>query len=195
MENTVPQSEDPIVLGDVVWRTTIPVADTSLYCITPDEAAFFKSQTGIDNDEDLKRHVLEVQAKAYKASQSDRTSPQSYTSNPTECRLHHILVSMVLPFCGTFGQHMHRTYSVTMPRLNVSTYSVYEHILKLGRERPNAILLDIGCCCASKYYVYVFFDDNEIFSVGVDSRKVASDGFPAENIISSDINNGNMLPL
>jgi len=71
---------------------------------------------------------------------------------------------------------------------------MYEHILKLGRERPNAILLDIGCCCASKYCGSIFFGDNKIRLVGVDSRKAASDGFPAENIISSDINDGNMLP-
>lgn len=48
---------------------------------------------------------------------------------------------------------------------------MYEHILKLGRERPDAVLLDLGCC------------------FGVDARKAAADGFPAKNIIASDINN------
>jgi len=94
MENTAHDLEDSKLLGDVVYpAATIPPADPSLYCVTPDEAVFFKTQTGIDDDEDLKRHVLEVQAKAYEASQSDSTSSRSYTSNPAACRLHHILVS------------------------------------------------------------------------------------------------------
>ncbi|KAI6114482.1 hypothetical protein F5141DRAFT_1270925 [Pisolithus sp. B1] len=42
-------------------------------------------------------------------------------------------------------------------------------ILDIGRERPDAIFLDLGCC----------------FSV--DLRKLAFDGFPARGIISSDI--------
>jgi len=59
----------------------------------------------------------------------------------------------------------------TFLRLNTSSYPVYEHILKLGRERPNAVLLDIGCC------------------FGTDARSAAADGFPVENIITSDICN------
>ncbi|OJA11895.1 hypothetical protein AZE42_12380 [Rhizopogon vesiculosus] len=30
--------------------------------------------------------------------------------------------------------------------------------------------------------------------IGVDSRRAAADGFPMENIIASDINNGNTFP-
>jgi hypothetical protein len=68
---------------------------------------------------------------------------------------------------------------------------MYEHILKLGRERPGAVLLDIGCCCASKYHVVALILNS--FSVSVDARRAAADGFPMENIIASDINNGNTL--
>ncbi|KAG1747269.1 uncharacterized protein EDB91DRAFT_1036017, partial [Suillus paluster] len=99
--------------------------DTSLYSLSAEQAAFFKTQIGIDDDEDLKRHILEVQAKAYIANHSQRTS-----------------------------------------HLNLSNFAVYEHILKLGRECPNAIFLDIGCC------------------FGVDA---ATDGFSVKNIIASDI--------
>jgi hypothetical protein len=64
------------LLGDVTFQTaSIPAADTSLYSLTSEEAAFFKAQTGIDDDEDLKRHILEVQAKAYKVNHMQRTSP------------------------------------------------------------------------------------------------------------------------
>jgi len=36
-----------------------------LYDIHPEEAAFFKQQTGIQDDELLKQHIIQVQAKAY----------------------------------------------------------------------------------------------------------------------------------
>ncbi|KAG2146167.1 uncharacterized protein EDB93DRAFT_1286561 [Suillus bovinus] len=125
-----------MTLGDITFQTSsVPTVDASLYNLSPAQAAFFKSQTGIDNDEDLKRHILEVQAKAYKIA-------------PYPC-IH------------GFG----------FLRLNLSNFPVYKHILKLGRERPNAVLLDIGCC------------------FGVDARKAAADGFPAKNIIASDIVN------
>jgi hypothetical protein len=56
-------------LADVAFQTaSIPAVDTSLYSLSSEEAAFFKAQIGIGDDEDLKRHILEVQAKAYKAS-------------------------------------------------------------------------------------------------------------------------------
>jgi hypothetical protein len=64
-------------LGDITFQTPstpIIAVDTSLYSLSSEEAAFFKAQTNIDDDEDLKRHILEVQAKAYKASRSWWTS-------------------------------------------------------------------------------------------------------------------------
>ncbi|KAI6117078.1 hypothetical protein EDD16DRAFT_1517867 [Pisolithus croceorrhizus] len=54
-------------------------------------------------------------------------------------------------------------------RMWITKQPVYQDILDIGRERPDAIFLDLGCC----------------FSV--DSRKLALDGFPARGIISSDI--------
>ncbi|KAG1733630.1 uncharacterized protein EDB91DRAFT_1148518 [Suillus paluster] len=50
---------------------------------------------------------------------------------------------------------------------NISKLHNYDHILKRGSK--GAILLDIGSC------------------LGVDARKAIEDGFPAHNIISSDI--------
>ncbi|KAJ7457367.1 hypothetical protein FB451DRAFT_593756 [Mycena latifolia] len=51
----------------------------------------------------------------------------------------------------------------------ISTLPAYQDVLALGREREGAILLDLGCC------------------LGTDIRKVASDGFPLQNLIASDI--------
>ncbi|KAF9240253.1 hypothetical protein BU15DRAFT_61578 [Melanogaster broomeanus] len=60
-------------------------------------------------------------------------------------------------------------YVFNFLRTVITRNMVYEDILKIGRERKDAIFLDIGCC----------------FSV--DSRKAAADGFPACNIVASDL--------
>ncbi|KAF9237627.1 hypothetical protein BU15DRAFT_48468 [Melanogaster broomeanus] len=51
----------------------------------------------------------------------------------------------------------------------IAQNSAYRDIIKLGRERQGSILLDIGSC------------------LSVDARKAAVDGFPACNIVASDI--------
>ncbi|KAG2342482.1 hypothetical protein BDR05DRAFT_964090 [Suillus weaverae] len=136
MQGTATHDGSTTLLGDIIFQTaSTPTVDTSLYSLSSEEAAFFKAQTGIDDDEDLKRHILEVQAKAYKV--------------------------VPYPCIHTF----------LFLRLNLSNLSVYKQILELGRERPDALLLDIGCC------------------LGVDARKAAADGFPAKNIIASDVLN------
>ena len=42
--------------------------DPSLYRPTPEEIAFYKSQTGIQGDEELKEHILAVQKEAWDVS-------------------------------------------------------------------------------------------------------------------------------
>ena len=39
--------------------------DETLYTLGEEEIAFFKSQTGIDDEQELKRHILRVQKEAY----------------------------------------------------------------------------------------------------------------------------------
>lgn len=39
--------------------------DPTLYNPTAEEVAFFKSQTGIESDEELKEHILTVQKEAW----------------------------------------------------------------------------------------------------------------------------------
>ena len=70
-----------------------------------------------------------------------------------------------------------------------SKVPAYNQLLKLGREREDAILLDIGCCCKS---------DNTasleraltVRSVGNDVRKAVADGFRVENVVATDIHPG-----
>ncbi|KAI0702393.1 hypothetical protein C8T65DRAFT_579171 [Cerioporus squamosus] len=106
---------------------------------TPRELEFWKSQTGIQDEEELKRHIIKVQTEAHKA----RTL---YSLFPYGC----IVIFAFLYF--------------RIPRI-----PGYDRLLKLGRERQGAILLDIGCC------------------FGTDSRKVAADGWPTSNIVASDL--------
>ncbi|KAM6495362.1 hypothetical protein JOM56_008068 [Amanita muscaria] len=42
-----------------------PPLDESLYSLDEDELAFFKSETGIDDEGELKKHILTIQARAY----------------------------------------------------------------------------------------------------------------------------------
>ncbi|KAL5476781.1 hypothetical protein ACEPAI_2967 [Sanghuangporus weigelae] len=107
--------------------------DPSLYKPSREEIYFMKGQTGIEEEEELKQHVISVQKEAwdvvnYKCIQS-------------------------------FG----------FLRLKMSRLPAYQDLLKLGKERPGAILLEYACC------------------FGNDARKAISDGFPIENVIASDI--------
>ncbi|KIJ70497.1 hypothetical protein HYDPIDRAFT_78643 [Hydnomerulius pinastri MD-312] len=54
-------------------------------------------------------------------------------------------------------------------RVEITKNPAYKDIIKIGRERTDAILLDIGSC------------------FGVESRKAAADGFPGRNIVASDL--------
>lgn len=49
------------------WSKKLTI-DPALFKPTPDESAFLKAQTGIQDDGKLKEHVLAVQAEAWKVS-------------------------------------------------------------------------------------------------------------------------------
>ncbi|KAG1776320.1 hypothetical protein EV702DRAFT_971506 [Suillus placidus] len=49
-------------------QRTFPPLDENLYDLRPKDAAFYKELTGIEDDAALKRHILDVQAKAYKVA-------------------------------------------------------------------------------------------------------------------------------
>ncbi|KAF8558297.1 hypothetical protein OG21DRAFT_1595447 [Imleria badia] len=110
-----------------------PLLDPSLYALGTESLAFFKSTTGIHDDDELKEHILNVQAQAYAVA-------------PYPCI---------------------RSFNFT--RLKISKMPAYKDVLKLGKEREGALLLDIGCC------------------FGNDARKAALDGFPAKQIVASDL--------
>ncbi|XP_006459109.1 hypothetical protein AGABI2DRAFT_201067 [Agaricus bisporus var. bisporus H97] len=110
----------------------LPV-DPSFLQLEESEKKFFKLWTGIDNEEELREHIIDITARAYKASD--------------------------YPCIAGF----------TFTKSKIARVPVYDHILQLARERPGAILLDIGCC------------------FGQDLRKAVTDGWPEENAIGSDL--------
>ncbi|KIJ17879.1 hypothetical protein PAXINDRAFT_72333 [Paxillus involutus ATCC 200175] len=110
-----------------------PALDPSLYSLDAESLAFLKAEIGIQDDDELKNHILSVQARAYAVA-------------PYPCI---------------------RAFNFT--RLKISKMPAYKQVLKLGQEREGALLLDIGCC------------------FGNDARKAAADGFPAKQIVASDL--------
>ncbi|KAF8273973.1 hypothetical protein EI94DRAFT_1794631 [Lactarius quietus] len=107
--------------------------DEGLYRLDSAEITFFKEQTGIEDEDELKAHLLSIQAEAYEV--------YSY------------------PCIRQFS----------WARLGISRLFPYQDLLKLGREREGAILLDIGCC------------------FGTDVRKAIVDGFPMKNVVTTDL--------
>ncbi|KAA1474302.1 hypothetical protein DENSPDRAFT_323230 [Dentipellis sp. KUC8613] len=123
------ESTVDVCVGDV------PPLDASLYKLGDEETVFYKATTGITSDEELKKHILDVQAKAYAV-------------RPYPCILRFAFLGIGI----------------------TKNKAAYQQLLKLGKERPDALLLDVGCC------------------FGNDVRKAIFDGFPMENVVTSDLN-------
>ncbi|KAF8510352.1 hypothetical protein BU17DRAFT_55447 [Hysterangium stoloniferum] len=119
-----------------VSHPRVPIVDPldpTLYKMKAEEAVFMKDQTGIKGDEELKNHILTVQAEAY-------------AIYPYPC--------------------IRRMSFLTF---KLAGYPAYETVLKIGKERPNAVFLDLGCC------------------FGNDARKAVADGYPIQNVLLSDL--------
>lgn len=54
------------------------VPNTSLYELSPEEFAFFSSQTGITDEEELKNHIIAVATQAF-----DVSAPHCYSIIPS----------------------------------------------------------------------------------------------------------------
>ncbi|KAG2128704.1 hypothetical protein DEU56DRAFT_504805 [Suillus clintonianus] len=107
--------------------------DPRLYGLDDAALEFFKQQTGITEENELKHHILAVQAKAFAVA-------------PYYC-----------------------IYTFVFTRLRISKHPKYQSALQLGRDCKSALLLDLGCC------------------FGNDARKAVADGWPATQVISTDI--------
>ncbi|KAH7929864.1 hypothetical protein BV22DRAFT_101783 [Leucogyrophana mollusca] len=148
------QPSNLVAVNAIMSNNPPPPLDDRLYELKPAAAAVFRSQTGIDDDDVLKKHILVVQAKAYKIF-------------PYPCiRIFSFLRCVTTYSVDTAGA------LTAGDRLGVMNAPAYEQALKLGRERKDAVWLDIGCC------------------FGADVRKAAFDGFPAASIVATDLHPG-----
>ncbi|KAG6328583.1 hypothetical protein ID866_10506, partial [Astraeus odoratus] len=102
-----------VPFGDrMVHLAEVPKLDPSLYSLSPEEAAFFKSATGIEDDDELRAHILSVQEKTWRVR----------------------------------SHHMGGLYDYCDFRMIITRQPVYQDIIRIGRERDNAIFIDVGCC-------------------------------------------------
>ncbi|THG92957.1 hypothetical protein EW145_g8522 [Phellinidium pouzarii] len=100
-------SESEQVVSSLKDKLTL---DPSLYAPTKEEVAFFKSQTGIESDEELKHHVIAVQKEAWEVVQ-------------------YLCI---------------RRFGFT--KLAITYMPQYKDLLKMGKERPDAIFIDFAFC-------------------------------------------------
>lgn len=104
------------------------------YSVSSEDASLLKRLIGgIQDDEELKQHLLQIRSEAYAAQ-------------PYMC-----------------------INAFEFARLRIAKHPAYKYVLKLGKERKDAIFLELPCC------------------VGGDSRLAIMDGYPRENVITSDI--------
>ena len=104
--------------------------DDSFLKLNPEEEAFLKSETGIQDTGELKKHVIKVQEDAYKV----------------RCCLNRIATDSNVMFrVQVYPYPCIRGFRFT--RLKIARMPAYPRVLELGKSRSDAIFLDIGCCC------------------------------------------------
>jgi hypothetical protein len=159
--------------------------DETLLELDPEEEAFFKSETGIQDTEELRRHIVEVQEDAYKVS---RCPCPDQTKSTRDSNI--VLRGQVYPYPCIRG--------FRFTNLRITRRPTYPHVLELGKDRPDAIFLDIGCCRKNQLVLGVCLDDlTDNFApgcvVGAEVRKVIHDGWPMSHAIATDLRAG-MVP-
>ncbi|KAH9928838.1 uncharacterized protein B0H18DRAFT_1117668 [Fomitopsis serialis] len=107
-------------------RDRMPL-DEKLYRLSEDDVAFLKLHTGIRDDDELKQHVLEVQADAYQVGME--------TGDYHEHVTHTIVFVKVYPYpCIRYFMFTHT---------GIARHFAYGQFLNLGRERPDEIFLEL----------------------------------------------------
>lgn len=120
--------------------------DDTLLGLDPEEEAFFKSETGIQDTEELKKHIIKVQEDAYKVTRCSRV----YQIRST--RISNIVFrDQVYPYPCIRG--------FRFARLRIARMPAYLRVLELGKNRPDAISLDIGCCRKDQLILEVCLDN------------------------------------
>ena len=74
--------------------------------------------------------------------------------------------------------------------------SPYQDLLRTGKSRKEAIFLDIGSCGEKRGNARLS-ENAQIFFiiVGNDARKLVADGYPLEQVVTSDLRQGGLFAL
>jgi len=131
-------------------RYDVKPLDPSLYFLDPRIANLFKASTGIQDDEELKAHILKVQEAAYRVSQGTSHSVTTLITAPTSpTRIHAYGYSHLRGASGPPPPLEEPDGPVFMRRLAVPEVPSYREVLNLGRNGGDKILLEIGTGCQS----------------------------------------------
>ncbi|KAH8119900.1 hypothetical protein DFH11DRAFT_1685360 [Phellopilus nigrolimitatus] len=127
--------------------TTNPLADLpldpGLYAPSPEDVAFFKSQTGIEDDEELKQHVIAVQKEAWKVVQYQCIRAFSFTRlGITHLPAYKDLLKMgkerpgaiFIDFACCFGSDARKAIADGYPMENVVTADLEQVFWDLGNK-------------------------------------------------------------
>jgi len=121
---------------------TLPL-DDALLELHPKEEVFFKSETGIQDTEELRKHILGIQEDAYKVSRTDQIK-SARGSN-------------VVLRAQTYPYPCIRGFGFT--KIGIARTPAYPSVLGLAKNRPGAVFLDMGCCCKDRFILRVCLDD------------------------------------
>ena len=136
--------------GPAQLRLNIPALDEGLYDLTDEERSFFKQQTGIQDDDELKAHILQVQAEAYKVCDREPDENSCYNLIPGLPKTGFSLpLHPQVPFrkVSTRKRDAETVFEMGhSPRLKMCRLSPYQDLLRTGKSRKEAIFLDIGSC-------------------------------------------------
>ena len=110
----------------------------ALLIMDPDTERFFKAGTGIQDTEELRKHIIQVQRDAYKAS---RRLPILRMGGSVERCVFHAQV-YPYPCIGGFR----------FARLKIARMPAYPRVFQLLKNRPDAIFLDVGCCRTNPFF-------------------------------------------
>ncbi|KDR76360.1 hypothetical protein GALMADRAFT_247795 [Galerina marginata CBS 339.88] len=109
-------------------------------------------------------------ASLYSLDADERDFFQQLTGIQDEEALREHIIAVQAKAYDIYGYPCIRNF--TFIKLKIARLPGYKHALKLLQDRRDSILLDIGCC------------------FGNDARKAVVDGWPVQNVIASDLQQG-----
>lgn len=106
--------------------------DGSLLVLDPETESFYKAETGIQDIEELRKHIIGLQEEAFKVNHCP-------SANLALLQVGNIVFCIqVFPYPCIYG--------FKFAKVKVAKIPAYPSIFELLKNRPGAIFLDIGCC-------------------------------------------------